>query len=463
MSQFRFIDLFAGIGGFHHAMDNLGGECVLACEMDENCRRVYAATFPDLDPKHFIANIRTMTRRDIEDENSLLADHQIDKLIPNHDLLCAGFPCQPFSKSGQQKGFGDQTRGTLFFDILQIIRAKKPKFLFLENVRNLAGPRHTDTWEMIIGSLREEGYVVSDEPLVLSPHLLPHEMGGAPQVRERVFILAIKADRSTKSGAESVISRIYDIGKQIRNKELFNPDLWRITDFLDSDSAINNVERYFISDDEEMYLQAWDYLVRQIQSDTLPGFPIWAFAFTAEPELNDDMADWETDFRIKNSRFYNENRGFIDDWMQRQWGRKGLKMSQFPVSRQKFEWQARKQHPGRKARRLSDLVVQFRPSGIRVKPPTYLPALVAITQTSVIGPDLRDGGDRYRKLTPVEASRLQRIPDNVYSHGIVDDAAAYKQLGNAVNAGLIEAIGSMLLGISTRVKGKRKEQIDLFG
>lgn len=463
MSTFRFIDLFAGIGGFHHAMSNLGGECVLACEMDENCRKVYSATFPDPDPKHFISNIRTITRRDIEDEDSLLTERQIDKLVPDHDVLCAGFPCQPFSKSGQQKGFGDRTRGTLFFDILQIIRAKKPAFLFLENVRNLAGPRHVDTWETIISSLREEGYVVSSEPLVLSPHLLPFEMGGAPQVRERVFILAVRATKSTKADAESVIARIYDIGEQIRNKELFNPDLWKITDFLDSDNSIKSVERYLISDDEEMYLQAWDYLVRKIPSDTLPGFPIWAFAFTDEPQLEDGMASWEVDFRTKNSNFYNENRAFIDDWMQMRWGKKGLTIPEFPFSRQKFEWQARKHHPGRKGRKLSDLVIQFRPSGIRVKPPTYLPALVAITQTSVIGPDLRDGGKRYRKLTPIEASRLQRIPERVYSRGVVDDAAAYKQLGNAVNAGLIEAIGSMLLGISSRAKGKKKSQIELFG
>lgn len=447
MTKFRFVDLFAGIGGFHHAMGNLGGECVLACEMDKECRLVYSSTFQDPDPRHFISNIRTITRHNIDDEDDLLSDRQIQRLVPAHDVLCAGFPCQPFSKSGRQMGFGDRTRGTLFFDILQILRARKPKYLFLENVRNLAGPRHTDTWETIISSLREEGYVVSSEPLILSPHLLPKELGGAPQVRDRVFILGIKAKgQRQRAEAESAIARIYDFGERARNKDLFNPDLWRIGDYLDSDRQIDNLGRYFISEDEEMYLSAWNYFVRNIEIDSLPGFPIWAFAFSKHPQLKDDMADWEVDFRKKNSAFYNENRNFIDSWLRMRWGRSELKVLEFPFSRQKFEWQARKQHPRQRGRRLSDLVIQFRPSGIRVKPPTYLPALVAITQTSVIGPDLRGGGKRYRKLTPIEASRLQGIPDAVYARKLVDDAAAYKQLGNAVNAGIIQAVASLLIG-----------------
>ncbi len=433
----------------------------MACEMDQDCRKVYSATFPELPTEQFISNIRALTRHDMNDEDSLCSGDEIDALVPDHDLLCAGFPCQPFSKSGGQKGFSDRTRGTLFFDILQIVRAKKPRYLFLENVRNLTGPRHADTWATIVSSLREEGYVVSDTPLVLSPHLLPYKMGGTPQVRERVFILGIRADADTLASAESTIDQVYHIGKQIRNKNLFDPDCWRIADFLDSDASIDSVERYYVSSNEAMYLEAWDYFVRNIPVDTLPGFPIWTFAFSDEPELEDGMASWEVGFRTKNSRFYTEHRVFIDEWMDMTWGERQLKVSEFSFSRQKFEWQARKQHPSRTDRTLRDLVIQFRPSGIRVKPPTYVPALVAITQTSVVGPALRDGGERYRKLTPLEASRLQRIPERVYSRGVVDDAAAYKQLGNAVCAGLIEAVGAVLLGASKRAEGQSVEQIGL--
>ena len=130
---FRFIDLFAGIGGFHLALTELGGKCVLASEIDRDCAAVYQENFP-----------RTRLIGDV---------HEISRnpnKIPAHDVLCAGFPCQPFSKSGQQMGIRDKTRGTLFFEIMEIVRARHPRFLVLENVRNLAGPRHLDTWATIL-------------------------------------------------------------------------------------------------------------------------------------------------------------------------------------------------------------------------------------------------------------------------------------------------------------------------
>jgi DNA (cytosine-5)-methyltransferase 1 len=437
-SKFRFVDLFAGIGGFHHALQQLGGECVMACEMDPECRRVYSTTFPHLDSDRFIKNIRSLTRKDIDDEESTLSEPEIDRLVPDHDVLCGGFPCQPFSKSGAQKGVRDRTRGTLFFDIVEILRAKRPRFVVLENVRNIAGPRHTDTWRTIIESLRDLGYRVSSDPVVLTPHLIPPERGGAPQVRDRVFILGEHVGKGKVRGLESppLLRRDQFSG--------WDPDRWSISELLEADQAIKDVEQYRVRPEERTWLEAWDAFVKQMPADALPGFPIWVSAFRTKPALKSDMPDWERDFVIKNSRFYSELKSPIDAWLKQKWGPDKIMVEEFPFSRQMFEWQARKRHPVRKGRTIQDLVIQMRPSGIRVKPPTYLPALVAISQTSIIGPKVADLKD-YRKLTPIEAARLQGIPGGVFARAGVTDRAAYKQLGNAVNVGVVALAARTLM------------------
>src|SRR4051812_10056909 len=169
-APFTFVDLFAGIGGFHAALSALGGECVYAVEKDPDAAAVYERNW-GIDPLGDI----------VEDTVGQMA-------VPGHDVLAAGFPCQPFSKSGFQRGM-EETRGTLFWNICEILRVRKPTVVLLENVRNIAGPRHTHEWDVIIRSLRELGYQVSSKPIVFSPHLLPPERGGRPQVRERVFIV----------------------------------------------------------------------------------------------------------------------------------------------------------------------------------------------------------------------------------------------------------------------------------
>ena len=431
--MFKFIDLFAGIGGFHSALSDLGGDCVLACEFDEDCQIVYKSTFPNT---KLISNIREITRNDIEDDNSTRNLKEIKSLVPDHDVLCAGFPCQPFSKSGKQKGILDKARGTLFFDIMQIVKAKHPKYLILENVRNLTGPKHSETWKLIIESIREEGYTVSGIPTILSPHLIPKELGGAPQVRDRVFIAATLNGKNEPLYIE-----------REPYKHNHNPDNWNIAEYLISDNAVSQSEplsNYRLTKEELTWLNAWDYLVSKLDSNTLPGFPIWVDALTSNPIIEDDMPLWKKNFLIKNSNFYKINKKFLDKWKSIVWKPANKKIEEFPMSRQKFEWQARKAFPTKKNRTIKSLVLQFRPSGIRVKPASYLPALVAITQTSIVGPNIRDGIKDFRKITPIEASKLQGIDGSIFKKAGVPDSVAYKQLGNGVNTGVVKYVFSQL-------------------
>ena len=161
LNAYKYIDLFAGIGGFHYALNSFGAECVFASEWDHYAAETYFKNH-QLRPSGDITQI---------DESS----------ISPHDILCGGFPCQAFSIAGKQKGFED-TRGTLFFDIARIINKHKPKVLFLENVKNLIKHDEGKTFSTILDSLTELGYNVSYKVLNASNF-------GLPQNRERVYIV----------------------------------------------------------------------------------------------------------------------------------------------------------------------------------------------------------------------------------------------------------------------------------
>ena len=435
--EIKFIDLFAGIGGFHHALTSIPrvkGECVLTCEMDANCRKVYEANFGK--QKNFSTNIRELTQND---KGEALSEDVIRSKVPDHDILCAVFPCQPFSKSGKQLGDKDKTRGTLFHDIISIVEARKPNYLILENVKNLMGPKHEKTLEVILDAISELGYEVEEKPITLSPHQISKKEGGAPQVRERVFILAIK--KSPK--ASKRLSSISEEVKLLKNAAKKVQDKWRISKHLVTDATIKGgVQRYRLNKQEMKWLEAWDDFVKIIPDDVLPGFPIWCEVFKKNPPNIKDLPKWKINFLQKNHDFFLKNELIINSWMERH------DVRTFPASRQKFEWQAKKAHRSRKGRTIKDLVIQMRPSGIRVKPATYLPALVAITQTSIIGPLVAPNKVKeYRTLTPQEAAKLQGMPTEIFSQkgSEVADSVAFKQLGNAVNVGVIRYLASKLI------------------
>jgi DNA (cytosine-5)-methyltransferase 1 len=416
-------------------LSSLGGECVLSVEIDRDCHDVYQQAFSGFKlGKNLIGDIRSLTTNAIGQN---LSEEEVAANVPDHDVLCAGFPCQPFSKSGGQLGVLDKTRGTLFFDIMTIVRAKQPKFLVLENVRNLAGPRHTDTWVTIIASIRDAGYKVSETPVVLTPHLIPPTKGGAPQVRDRIFILCERVNEDCDLSCPPLLGRN-------QFSDVWSPHEWHSSDILEEDRQISNIQDYRLSVEENAWLEAWDYFVQKMPADILPGFPIWVDSFQRVPDIEDETPKWKANFLQKNSELYRDHKAFLDGWLKRKWGKTKITVSQFPPSRRRFEWQARKTHPDRSGRTIRDLIIQMRPSGIRVKPASYFPALVAITQTSIVGPDVLDGIEEFRKLTPHEAAKLQGISSAPFAKAEKLDKVVFKQLGNLVNVGVVRLAAETL-------------------
>ena len=399
-APFTFADLFAGIGGFHAAGHAAGGQAVYACEIDPDPATVYRRNW-GLDPYGDITY----------DAN----DDQV--AVPDHDILFGGFPCQPFSKSGEQRGM-DEARGTLFWNIARIIEERRPPVVILENVRNLVGPKHEHEWQIIIETLRGFGYRVSDEPAIFSPHLLPPSHGGRPQVRERVFITATWAGDHADP-----LDLLADPVATMQPVAGWKHKTWHLeTDLpLDPDHHADGCD---LSDQERLWIDAWADFVTLLHAERgrrLPGFPIWADSFVHERDLviPDGTPPWKRSHLTKNAALYTAHKKTIDRWAKK-WK---IYSDAFPATRRKLEWQAQ-DTPG-----LWDTVMQLRPSGIRAKAPTYLPALVAITQTSIIGP-------RERRLSPREAARLQGLPD-WFDFGDQTAATTYKQLGNGVSIGAV--------------------------
>lgn len=401
--SFTFIDLFAGIGGFHGALTALGGTCVYASEIDSDASRIYSRNWGM-----------------IPEGDITVAANEFNMDIPDHDVLVGGFPCQPFSKSGKQRGM-DEARGTLFWNIAKIIEVRQPKIVLLENVRNIAGPRHEHEWNVIIQTLRQLGYRVSSIPLVVSPHRIHPKFGGRPQVRERVFI---SATRTGKSG--SVLGEEPDVPDISRFEENWDFQEWDLSKHLPIDKKLSSSEKVLssLSVNELEWINAWnDFVVsykKQNPTERLPGFPIWADEWVLIKNLRipKETPDWKANFLRKNSEFYTQNKHLLDDWLKRH-----NNLKHFPPSRRKFEWQAQD------SRSLLETIMHFRPSGIRAKKASYVPALVAITQTTVLG-------RQRRRLTVREAARLQGLPE---WFDFLDQKPnqSFKQLGNGVNIGAV--------------------------
>ena len=403
------------------ALHSLGHKCVYACEIDNGLRELYAKNFGIM-PEGDIRKIS------IED-------------IPSHDILCAGFPCQPFSKAGDQQGLDCPKWGNLFNYVLKILRYHQPKYFILENVPNLASHDKGETWRKMERRLKRAGYYVDDHRL--SPHNF-----GIPQVRQRIYIIGCKSELSRfswpkikKNSNTSIISALEK-------------------DPTGAKSLSNQVTEC---------LNVWqDFVDRFPKNDELPSFPIWSMEFGATYPYQDmtphavgirnlhnykgshgnslksiipkdrlsalpsyarvkrrKFPAWKIEFIRKNREFYKKHKLWIDKWKP--------DILKFPSSLQKLEWNFKGGE-----RNVWKHVIQFRASGVRVKRPAYSPSLIAMTATQI--PII---GWEKRYMTPKECARLQSLQE--LPNLPECDTRAFKALGNAVNADVIKLVAKSLI------------------
>lgn len=431
----RFIDLFAGLGGFNLALQRLGHTCIFACEIDEGLRDLYKKNF-DIYP---VGDIRKIVITD----------------IPTHDILCAGFPCQPFSKAGDQQGFNCPKWGDLFDYVVAIVKHHNPQYIMLENVPNLEKHDSGKTWIKMKSDLIKAGYDVQQQKL--SPHLF-----GIPQVRERIFIVGKKASLEYFTWPE----KKPNVPSSIMSALDHNPP-----------------EAKQLSPQVNKCLDAWqDFLDEFPKSMEIPSFPIWSMEFgatypyenttpfmlgsdklreykgshgqslagLADEEImlalpsyarkeEEKFPDWKIRFIQQNRDFYQVHKHWLEKWLP--------KILEFPSSLQKFEWNCKGEE-----RYIWKFVIQFRASGVRVKRPTTSPSLIAMTDTQV--PII---GWEKRYMTPKECAKLQsmhelkQLPDF--------PTKSFKALGNAVNVSLVEIVARRLLNQNIEEYVAEQEQI----
>ena len=380
---YKFIDLFCGIGGFHQALIKLNSKCVFACDIDENCRKVYEKNY-GLKPEGDITKI------------------DITK-IPDFDILCGGFPCQSFSNSGKKQGFDDK-RGNLFESILNIAKEKKPLFMFLENVKHIKKINNGDVFKHIIKRINETGYVVNDGNVFeLSPHQL-----GVPQKRERVIFVCIRQD-------------IYNDKKQIIISPPNIPvDLETI---IEKDQIIIN--KYRIPKETEEILNVWNEMIQKFDVNENLSPTILCNEFNNNYTDTEflELPTWKQDYIKKNKPLYTKYKNDWDIWYE-----KYNVLLQKKEIYGKLEWQAGKKKENDS---IFNHFIQLRQSGIRVKVGNNFPTLVAIVQTPIYAKE-------KRYITPRECARLQSFPESFILHE--NDHTAYKQFGNAVNVKVVHYV-----------------------
>lgn len=428
-APFRFVDLFAGLGGFHLALGRMGGQCVFAAEWQDHLRDLYETNF-GLRPEGDITKI-------------------IPGDVPQHDILTAGFPCQPFSKAGDQLGFECTKQGDLFFHVAAILAHKKPRFFILENVPNLLKHDEGRTWteiQRILGIGNNGlGYHIAAERF--SPHNF-----GIPQIRDRVYIVGSLeplddfAWPAKSSGVTSIDTILDDNPPDARKlspqvTECLN--VWN--DFLKSCPEHVEIPSFPLWSMEWGATYPYEditphALVEDFGIDGLKGFygshgckigylrtldERWMALPSHARTAQRKFPKWKVDFIRQNRRFYADNKEWIHPWQE--------SILKFPSSLQKLEWNVRTEK-----RDIWNYVLQFRASGVRVKRRTTAPSLIAMTDTQV--PII---GWQKRYMTPQECARLQSL--DALKELPATPTKSFHALGNAVNSTVVERVALALL------------------
>lgn len=424
---FKYIELFAGIGGFRSALDPLGGECVFASEIDPFATRAYKALYDGASELH-----GDITKIDAHD-------------IPDHDVLVGGFPCQAFSVAGQRKGF-EEARGTLFFEIARIASAKQPRFMLLENVKGLLSHDGGNTFETMCAVLNDIGYAIDF-------NVLNSKFFAVPQNRERIFIMckrdeALDAEWDVKGTGVVAKAKCRAQALGIRT---FNFD-WptddtvatRLRDVLES----NVDERYYLSDEKTARLVA--ELADLVPSDEcemighvdgINGHDICrrVYSPTGVAPTIPTGSSGNTTPKIAVIGHLPSDSGQTGTV----YGADGIAPTLL------------NQH-GNAVTKIAIDAFGATPDGCSYCLTTrydngFLPSMFARKErTAVIEEFSPNVKQRYRirKLTPLECWRLQGFTDvqhaKVVSAGI-SDSQRYKQAGNAVTVNVISAIGKRLI------------------
>jgi DNA (cytosine-5)-methyltransferase 1 len=422
----RFADFFCGLGGFHVAAKAVGGRCVFACEIDDRLRALYEHNF-DIRPAGDIRKIDP-------------------KSIPQHDLLCAGSPCQPFSKAGEQDGFRDRARGKVLLNVLEVLRICRPEYLILENVPHFVRHRGGKTYARLAGALTALGYSID------ARELSPHQFG-VPQIRARMFLVGRLGSLGGFTWPEP-ITEGHDL------------DIRQILEVRPPDAAC-------LSQQALDCIGVWGEFLRGFpRRAKLPSFPIWSMEFGATYPTEHEslrkvplhvlrrargvygkaLADldrtgilalvpshargddavfplWKRTFIEQNRELYREHRTWLRPWLP--------KIRRFPPSLQKLEWNCQGEE-----RDIWRYILQFRASGLRVKRATTAPSLVAMTTTQI---PIVAWERRYMCIR--ECARLQSLES---LRALPTGGAAFKAMGNAVSAEVVKRILVMLLrGVAT--------------